>query len=269
MPNAYSQQYKADYQAEHQALEAIVRSAGQMIRSAFHAPERTAYTLKGQQDYLTLTDAAVERMVRSEIARYFPGDAVLGEEEGGAIDAQRLWIVDPVDGTANFARHIPHCCISLAFMHHGQTQVGAIYAPMHDELFIAERGHGAWCNGRRMAVSAVDDLRQASVEIGWSARMPEHPYLDWVGSSLRAGCSVRRAGSGALGLAYVADGRSEAYMEAHINAWDVAAGLLLVQEAGGHVNNFWANNGLGNGNPVLACNAPLVSALQQLSGLVD
>lgn len=252
---------------EYQALEAIVRAAGVTIRQAFHASERSAYTLKGQQDYLTQTDAAVEWFVRSEIAQRFPGDGVLGEEEGGDLRTARLWIVDPVDGTANFARQVPHFCISVGFMAHGQVELGAIYEPLRDELFIAQRGQGAWCNGRRMAVSPVADLREASLEIGWSARVPVQRYLDWVTRSLAAGSAVRRAGSGALGLAYVADGRTDAYVEAHINAWDVAAGLLLVQESGGCVNDFWANDGLRQGNAVMATNAKLAEPLSALTAI--
>lgn len=253
--------------AVSQALEAIVRAAGAKMRDAFNAPDRPAYSLKGRQDYLTETDGAVERFVRAEIERHFPGDAVLGEEDGGALDPARLWIVDPIDGTANFARQVPHFCISLGLMVDGQMLAGAIYEPMHDELFIAERGHGAWCNGVRMQVSAVAELPAASIEVGWSARLPAEPYLALMRDAVNAGCAVRRAGSGSLGLAYVAAGRSEGYAEAHINSWDVSAGLLLVQEAGGRVNDFWSNDGLSKGNAVLATNAVLADELSVLTGI--
>ena len=250
-----------------QALEAIVRAAGARMRTAFSASDRPAYSLKGRQDYLTETDGAIERFVRAEIERRFPGDAVLGEEDGGVLDASRLWIVDPIDGTANFARQVPHFCISLGLMVEGEMLAGAIYEPMHDELFIAERGHGAWCNGIRMQVRPVAELTAASIEVGWSARLPAAPYLKLIQDAVDAGCAVRRAGSGALGMAYVAAGRSEGYAEAHINAWDVAAGLLLVQEAGGQVNDFWSNDGLSQGNAVLATNAALADDLGVLTGI--
>jgi myo-inositol-1(or 4)-monophosphatase len=250
------------------AIEEIVRSAGAMMRDAFNAPDKPAYSLKGRQDYLTVTDGAVEQYVRAEIERRFPGDAVLGEEAGGETGgAARLWIVDPVDGTANFARAIPHFCISLGLMVNGELEAGAIYEPMHDELFIAQRGHGAWCNGIRLQVSELAELPASTVEIGWSSRLSPDPYLVLVSRCMHAGCSVRRAGSGALGLAYVAAGRCEAYAEAHINSWDVAAGLLLVREAGGRVNDFWADNGLAQGSPVLATNARLASELSVLTGI--
>ncbi|MEJ7807509.1 MAG: inositol monophosphatase family protein [Telluria sp.] len=249
-----------------QAAEEVVREAGLMIRAAFQASDRPAYSLKGRQDYLTATDGAVESFVRQAICARFPDHAVMGEEAGGLTQAQHLWIVDPVDGTANFARQIPHCCISLGYLHNGAVQVGAIYDPMHDELFVAERGRGARLNGAIMQVSSVAELSAATIEIGWSTRTPESRYLDLVTRSVRAGCAVRRAGSGALGLAYVAAGRIEAYAEAHINSWDVAAGLLLVQEAGGRVNDFWTGDAIANGNPVLASNAALAS---EVSGLAN
>ncbi len=248
------------------AIEEIVRAAGAMARQAFTAPDKPAYSMKGRQDYLTATDGAVEQFVREAIERRFPGDAVLGEEGGGSVDGTRLWIVDPIDGTANFARQIPHYCISLGLMVNGQLEAGAIYEPNHDELFIAQRGQGAWLNGQRMQVSGVSALTAATVEVGWSTRIPVQTWIDMAGRAAHAGCSVRRAGSGALGLAYVAAGRIEAYAEAHINAWDVAGALLLITEAGGRVNDFWANGGIANGNAVLASNAALAQEMETLFG---
>ncbi|MCZ4314542.1 inositol monophosphatase family protein [Comamonadaceae bacterium G21597-S1] len=248
------------------AITEIVRAGGATMRQAFTAPHKPAYSMKGRQDYLTATDGAVEQLVRDAIERHFPGDAVLGEEGGGSVDGTRLWIVDPVDGTANFARQIPHYCISLGLLVDGRLEAGAIYEPNQDELFLAQRGKGAWLNGERMQVSGVSDINQSTVEIGWSPRIPVQTYVDMVGRAAHAGCSVRRAGSGALGLAYVAAGRIEAYAEAHINSWDVAGSLLLITEAGGHVSDFWAPGGIANGNPILASNAALKSSMQELFG---
>lgn len=248
------------------AIDEIVRAAGAMMHTAFIAADKPAYSLKGRQDYLTATDGAVEQFVRDAIEKRFPGDAVLGEEGGGSVDGTRLWIVDPIDGTANFARQIPHFCISLGLMVDGQLEAGAIYEPVHDELFIAQRGRGAWLNGQRMQVSGVSDVAASTVEIGWSTRIPVQTYLDMVDRAAHAGCSVRRAGSGALGLAYVAAGRTEGYAEAHINAWDVAGALLLITEAGGRINDFWAGDGIRSGNAVLATNAALAGPLQQMFG---
>ncbi len=248
-------------------LEAIVRGAGAMAHKAFTAEDKPAYSLKGRQDYLTATDGAVEQYVREQVAARFPGDGVLGEEAGGDTAVTRLWIVDPIDGTANFARQIPHFCISLGLMVDGRMEAGAIYEPMHDELYIAQRGQGAWLNGCRMRVSEVADIGASTVEIGWSTRIPVSTYVGMVDRAGHAGCSVRRAGSGSLGLAYVAAGRTEGYAEAHINAWDVAAGLLLVEEAGGRINDFWADGGLHRGNAVLVTNAALASEISVLTSI--
>ena len=248
------------------AISEIVRAAGGLMRTAFTAPDKPAYSLKGRQDYLTATDGAVEQFVREQIEQRFPGEAVLGEEGGGSVDGTRLWIVDPIDGTANFARQIPHYCISLGLLVNGQLEAGAIFEPNQNELFIAQRGQGAWLNGQRMQVSTVSEVTAATVEVGWSTRIPVQTYLDMVGRAAHAGCSVRRSGSGALGLAYVAAGRTEAYAEAHINSWDVAGGLLLITEAGGRVNDFWAPDGIAKGNPVLASNAALAGAMQEMFG---
>lgn len=248
-----------------QAVKEVVLSAGPLIRDAFLAPDRPAYSLKGQQDYLTETDLAVEQFVREQLTHRFPQDSVLGEEGGGQTGADRLWIIDPIDGTANFARNIAHFCISLGVMVHGQLEAGAIYDPMRDELFLAGRGQGARLNGRPLRVSNIDALTTASAEIGWSSRKPVEGYLDLVSRTIHTGCAVRRAGSGALGLAYVSAGRIECYAEQHINAWDVAAGLLLVTEAGGLVNNFWADDGLSKGNAVLASNSLLAYKFSALT----
>ncbi len=233
--------------------EAVVREGGRMIRAAFG---HTEFTFKGRQDYLTETDGAVERVVREMILAQFPDHSVLGEEEGGNAEAADLWIIDPIDGTANFARGIPHCCISLAYLHEGRPQVAAIYDPIHDELFFAERGQGARCNAKPMSVSNVASLDEASVEIGWSLRAPDQ-YVPIVQAAIAAGCVVRRTGSGALGLAYTAVGRVDAYISAHMNSWDCAAGLLLVEEAGGQVNDYWTQDAILQGNAVLATNALL------------
>ena len=142
--------------------------------------------------------------------------------------------------------------------------VGVLYDPSHDWLYSAARGEGASCNGRRLAVSPCADLGAATVECGWSTRRTTADYVALVGRVMEAGCAMRRVGSGALGLADVAAGRSEGYCEMHINAWDCAAGILLVREAGGHANDFFAGDGLTAGNPLIATNDALCAKLAAL-----
>ena len=145
--------------------------------------------------------------------------------------------------------------------------VAALHDPSHDWLYSAARGEGAWLDGKRLAVSPCADLGAATVECGWSTRRSTADYLALVARVMAAGCAIRRVGSGALGLADVAAGRSEAYAELHINAWDCAAGILLVTEAGGRTNDFFAGEGINAGNPLLATNGALCVKLADLIGI--
>jgi myo-inositol-1(or 4)-monophosphatase len=229
---------------------------------------------KGRHDEVTAMDREVERVVRAAITRAYPQDAVLGEEDGASADvasAEFVWIIDPIDGTANYARGIAHYCVSIGVVRDGAPVVGVLHDPSHDRLYWAARGEGAWLDEagatRRLAVSPVAALGGATVECGWSLRRPQADYVALVDRMLTAGCAIRRAGSGALGLADVAAGRTEGYAELHINSWDCAAGLLLVAEAGGRINDFFAGDGLLQGNPILATNAALAAPLAALAGI--
>ncbi len=149
----------------------------------------------------------------------------------------------------------------------GDMRIGIIYDPMLDELFAAERGHGATLNGEPIRVSGLTDIQSSTVEAGWSTRLPLSRYVDMVGRLLEAGSGMRRGGSGALALAYVAAGRIDGYCELHMNSWDALAGLLLIQEAGGWTNDFLAGDGLRSGNAVLGCTPGLREGLRDLTGI--
>ena len=223
--------------------------------------------MKGRHDVVTAMDREVERFIRAAIAARYPNDAVIGEEEGGAGGGERVWLIDPIDGTANYARGIPHYCVSIGYLEAGIPTVGVIYDPSHDWLYAGALGEGATRNGTPLTVSTQADLAAATVECGWSTRRSTADYIALVGRVMEAGCAMRRVGSGALGLADVAAGRSEAYCELHINAWDCAAGILLVREAGGHTNDFFAGDGLTGGNPIIATNDALCAKLASLIGI--
>ena len=242
---------------------ALARDAGALAHSAFG---QSVTSLKGRHDIVTAMDREVERFIRAAIAQHYPDDALIGEEEGGS-GGERLWIIDPIDGTANYARGIPHYCVSIGYLERGAPTVGVLYDPSHDRLYAAASGEGAWCNGERLSVSPCAELTAATVECGWSTRRSTADYMALVGSVLGAGCAIRRAGSGALGLADVAAGRIEAYCELHINAWDCAAGILLVHEAGGLSNDFFAGDGLTAGNALLATNSALGARLAAVIGI--
>jgi len=251
---------------------ALAAEAGRLAHGAFGSP---SISLKGRHDEVTAMDREVERFIRTAIGKAFPDDAVLGEEDGasaGLAAAERVWIIDPIDGTANYARSIAHYCVSIGYVERGVPTVGALHDPSHGRLYFAERGGGAWlaegsATPRRLSVSPVATLDKATVECGWSLRRTQADYLAMVERVLSAGCAFRRAGSGALGLADVAAGRTEGYCELHINSWDCAAGLLLVAEAGGRINPFFTGEGLTEGNPILATNHALGDALAAVVGI--
>ena len=248
------------------AVTGLAQAAGALALGYFNDRASLGTTMKGTQDFLTVADGAVEELLRKRIAAAFPEDRVLGEE-GGGVAADRLWIIDPIDGTANFARGEPHWCVSIGFLRHGIPELGAIYAPIAGELYLACRGAGATRNGKPIHVSQTHDMGVATVEIGWSSRRPHAASLAMVERSMAAGANAKRSASGAMGLAYVADGRTDAYAEIHINSWDVAAGVVIVSEAGGWVNDFFAGDALLRGNPILAVTPGLVAAMRDATGI--
>lgn len=248
------------------AATAIAREAGQVMRTRFKGRKPGDFAFKGHQDFITEVDGEVERLVAARLQEQFPEDGLIGEE-GANRAGSRIWVVDPIDGTANFARGIAHFCISIAQVEDGDVKVGVIYDPMRDELFAAARGEGATLNGAPLAVSGLDDPRQASVECGWSMRRPMADYLAGLARITALGAGLYRCGSGALGMAYVAAGRIDGYCELHINAWDVLAGILLVEEAGGRCSPFLEGEGLRKGNPILGATPALYPALAEASGI--
>lgn len=249
----------------HDFARALARDAGKLAHRGFGTSETS---MKGVHDVVTAMDREVERFIREAIGRRFPGDAIIGEEEGGQMGSgERLWLIDPIDGTANYARGLPRYCVSIGYLDRGVPTLGAIYDPSHDWLYSAATGEGAWQDGRRLAVSPIADMHAATVECGWSTRRTADDYIALLSRILHAGVAIRRNGSGALGLVDVAAGRSEGYCELHINAWDCAAGIVLVREAGGFCNDFFAGNGIAGGNPLIATNAGLRDELAATIGI--
>ena len=258
--------YEDALTARLEAGIAMVREAGQLARQAFATmtPEQLGY--KGPQDFLTATDLAIERLLRESITRQFPDDALLGEEQGGSI-GDDTWVMDPIDGTANFARGIPHFCVVLAFVSQQQTRFGIIYDPIHDELFVARQGLGATLNGVPLRVATTADFSVANLELGWNARRPTSLYLQTLSELLDLGGNVRRSACGALALAYVACGRTDGYIELHMNPWDCLAGLLLVREAGGVTTDLTAKADWPLGGTVLAAVPVFAEMMSAAAGL--
>lgn len=231
-----------DLTSRAEFLRGLVPKAGELARAGFSARTAGTFTLKGPQDFLTETDLAVETFIRARIGEAFPEDGILGEEGGGDATAH-LWIIDPVDGTANFARGVPHFCVCICFCEDGAPVLGAIFHPMTGEFWFAQSGIGAQKNGAPITVTATTSPDTACVEMGWSRRHSIQGYLAAQEHILTGGANIRRGGSGALALAWVAEGRSDGYLEAAMNCWDCLAGMLMVQEAGGSVLAFGSASG--------------------------
>ncbi|MEO8485748.1 MAG: inositol monophosphatase family protein [Betaproteobacteria bacterium] len=231
------------------------RRAGDLALAFARDPRSLAIESKGIQDVVTAADKAVEKSLRGEVAQAFPGDAMLGEEDGispGWDGKAPLWIVDPIDGTVNFTRRLPLWCVSIGLYVDGDAVFGVIHNPVVDELHAAMRGRGATMNGRPIRASVATTPEQARIGLGFSYRREHALHVTAIDRLLSLRCEYSRLGSGALGMAYVADGRFEGYFEPHINSWDVAAGLVIVREAGGFTNDFFTGGALMRGNPILA-----------------
>jgi myo-inositol-1(or 4)-monophosphatase len=246
--------------------EAVIREAGRLAMDYFNRRADLAVTRKGAQDLVSEADRACEDLIVRRLSALFPDDGFLGEE-GGSRGADRggpLWIIDPIDGTHNFLTGVPFWCLSIGLHFEGRALIGLIYHPAENDLFSASAGGGAFLNARPIRVSGETELTHARVCVGFSYRAPVAPHVGAVERLLSARCEYLRLGSGALGVAYVAAGRFDAYWERHINSWDVAAGLVLVSEAGGWINDFWAGDGLRKGNEILASTPALKDQLIEL-----
>ncbi len=222
----------------------IAREAGQLLRE-YSAQNVSRETKSSTIDIVTEADRNAEAYINSELEQLYPAHHIVGEEEGDrgadASTADFVWYVDPLDGTTNYANHIPHYCVSLALT---DTQrrplVGVIYEPTRDDLYSAIRGAGAHLNGEPLHVSATEELLQCVVASGFAYDKHENPdnnVPQWEAFMLKTR-GVRRIGSAALDLAYVAAGRFDGYWERSLNPWDALAGMLLVQEAGGTVTDY-------------------------------
>lgn len=245
--------------ARFHAAQGMARALGQTALTYFGNAASLGTSMKGFQDWLTVADGQVEAEFRAMIADAFPGDAVMGEEMGGGA-ASSLWIIDPIDGTANFARGDRQWCISIGLVLDGEPTLGLLYSAALDEMWLGAKGKGASLNGRPILVAQTTDIRRASIEAGWSPRRPTKEYIGAVDKLFACGASVKRGASGALGLAHVANGRTDAYFESHINSWDVAGGLVIAAEAGALISPFTTGNWLEEGNPIL-CAAPGVAQI--------
>jgi myo-inositol-1(or 4)-monophosphatase len=226
---------------------AIAREAGARLREFFSEGVATEY--KGDVDLVTVADRTSEKLIRERLSEAFPEHGIFGEEgTRDRLDGEFRWYVDPLDGTTNFAHGHPQFCVSLGLEQRrkglaqdedGTLMAAVIYDPLRDELYAAERGRGALLNGKPMQVSSTPELAEALIATGFPSRKRhESPNIHFYHEFTLRSHGVRRAGSAALDLAYVAAGRLDAFWEFNLNPWDIAAGILLIEEAGGRVTDF-------------------------------
>jgi len=249
------------------AAAAAALEGGDIIREMYDNPHQIR--LKGLIDLVTEADIASEKAILAVLEQRFPGSSVLAEESSAdysEVPAGAVWIVDPLDGTTNFAHGFPYFAVSVAYSIGGMSQVGVIYCPMQNELFCAWKGGGAWLNGRPVSVSAKEILIESLVGTGFPYDI--HERLDPVIAQLRKVLPVvrdiRRAGAAALDLAYVACGRLDGFWEMELKPWDTAAGQLLVEEAGGRVTDLKGGDWTPYRQEVLASNGNIHSLLTSL-----
>ncbi|OGI42247.1 MAG: inositol monophosphatase [Candidatus Muproteobacteria bacterium RBG_16_64_11] len=229
------------------------RSAGKIIMRHSHERDRLTIATTGRNDFVSQVDHRSEAAIIDVIRKTYPRHAILAEESGRHAGHEYEWIIDPLDGTTNYLHGYPQYAVSVAVYHQGKPYQAVVFDPMRDELFTASRGAGAQLNGRRMRVSAVSHLDGALLATGFPFKSMAflEPWIETFRVLLPRTSGVRRAGSAALDLAHVASGRLDGFWEFGLKPWDMAAGCLLIEEAGGRVGDFAGQgNYLDSGNLV-------------------
>ena len=255
------------------AAEGIARQAGALLRGFYEKGVATEY--KGDVDLVTEADRASEALVVERLKAAFPHHGIYGEEgTRDRLEAEYRWYVDPLDGTTNFAHGFPAFCVVLGLEHRplglsdtadGEIIAGVTYDPLRDEMFVAEKGRGAWLNGRQIKVSKTTQLAESLTATGFpSHKRHNSPNIHFYQQMTLRSHGVRRAGSAALDLAYVACGRLDGFWEFNLNPWDTSSGVLLVQEAGGTITHFDGGPFTLDSREVLATNGLIAAETQHL-----
>jgi len=258
-----------------QAAIDAAREGGEILVRHWRSLPPGSIEEKKKNDFVTIADRESEQRIIAAIRARFPEDAFLGEEGGsqpgsgpaGARETARTWIVDPLDGTANFIAGFPFWCVSIAAREGGRVVAGVIWDPLREELYTAERGGGAWRNGTRLAVTARDSIDGAFVATGFPFRSRGliDAYLALFRGVFVRARGIRRAGSAALDLALVASGVYDAFFELHLAPWDIAAGAILIEEAGGSIADFDGGKAFWKSGNILAGSAGIVRDLVALA----
>jgi myo-inositol-1(or 4)-monophosphatase len=247
------------------------RAAGAIINRAALDVESVRVSQKQINDFVTEVDHASEETIIEILLEAYPGHGILGEETGsthGAKDSEFVWIIDPLDGTTNFIHGFPVYCVSIALAVKGKIEQAVIYDPSRNDLFTATKGRGAYMNDRRLRVSKRIDLKQCLISTGFPFRQGDdfNKYLAMMGEVMQHTAGLRRPGAAALDLAYVAAGFTDGFFETGLQPWDVAAGSLLVTEAGGLVGNFTGESNFLEQKECLAGNPKIYGQLVPILG---
>lgn len=239
------------------------RAAGNIILRYMNRLDSLDVVEKQRHDYVSEVDRMAETEILRELKRAYPRDAFLGEESGKTGNSRNVWVIDPLDGTRNYLRGFPHFSVSIGLLENGEPTLGVIYDPLRDELFTADRGNGAYLNDRRIRVSRRDGLSGALLATGFPYRQRRHldAQLGMTRALLQEAEDIRRSGSAALDLAYVAAGRFDGFFEIGLNVWDMAAGCVLVREAGGRYGDFTGRDGLPESGNIIAGNVHVAPAM--------
>jgi myo-inositol-1(or 4)-monophosphatase len=244
------------------------RKAGSFISRALERVDTLQVDSKGYNDFVSEVDRRAEQEIIQIIHKAYPHHAILAEESGEHGDNDSVWIIDPLDGTTNFLHGFPQFAVSIALQHNGRLEVAVVYDPLRDELFTAVRGSGTQLNGRRLRVSKAKGLDGTLIGTGFPFKDQTHidAYLGMFKSLLPRTAGIRRAGSAALDLAYVAAGRLDGFWEIGLKPWDMAAGILLIQEAGGIIGDLRGGSDFFTSGNVVTGNSRvfegLVAAIQ-------
>jgi myo-inositol-1(or 4)-monophosphatase len=244
------------------AVEAARKAAHVIVRQ-FGRGEAVKFTEKARMEFASEVDAAAEKEIIKVIRKAYPDHAILAEESGASGQSRFTWVIDPLDGTSNFLRNLPHYSISIALMEDGVVQHGVVYDPLRDELFTASKGGGAFLNDRRMRVSNRGGLPGALIGTGFPPRQRKHlpQQMRIIKLLLEEAEDLRRSGSAALDLSYVAAGRMDGFFEYGLKAWDMAAGILLIKEAGGVVMDFNGRDDFLTSGNLVAGNLKVAAAI--------
>jgi len=242
------------------------RAAGNVILRYMNRIDGLNIVEKQRMDFASEVDRLAEAEIVKELRRAYPSHAILAEESGAMGKGPLTWVIDPLDGTHNYLRGIPHFSVSIALLEKGEPVYGVVFDPLRGELFTASKGDGAYLNDRRIRVSKREDLGGAMIATGYPYRQRQHleAQLNMTRVLLGQAEDIRRSGSAALDLSYVAAGRYDGYFEIGLKPWDMAAGVLLVREAGGRYGDFAGRDGIPASGNIIAGNLHVVQAMTQI-----